>query len=70
MAANRLQWKKGNKIENLIRCLAIFKAKMEYNNSDFNADKVKQYEAVREAVGRINENELTLFGPPVITSSS
>lgn len=27
-----------------------FKAQMEYNNIDFSADKVKQYEAVREAI--------------------
>ena len=45
----RFQWNEGDKIENLIRCLASFKAWMEYKNIDFNADKVKQYEAVREA---------------------
>ena len=28
---------------------------MEYKNIDFNADKVKQYEAVREAMARIYE---------------
>ena len=63
----RFQWNKGEKIENLIQCLANFKAKMGYNNSDFNADKVKQYEAVREAMARIYEDEPTFFGPPVIT---
>ena len=30
------------KIENLIRCLANFKAQMEYKNIDFNADKVER----------------------------
>ena len=40
------QWNKGDKIENLIRCPANFKTKMPENNTDFNADKVKQYEAV------------------------
>ena len=35
---NRFQWNKGDKIENLIRCLTNFKAKMEYNNSDINGD--------------------------------
>ena len=66
----RFQWNKGDKIENLIRCrcLANFKAKMEYNNSDFNADKVKQYEAVREAMARIYEDEPTFFGPSVIAA--
>ena len=42
----RFQWNKGDKIENLIRCLANFKAKMEYNNRNFDTDKGKQYEAV------------------------
>jgi len=40
---------------------------MEYKNIDFNADKVKQYEAVREAMACIYEEEQTLFGLPVIT---
>ena len=61
----RYQWNKGDKTENLIRCLANFKANMEYNNSDFNAGKVKQYETVREAMGWMYEP--TFFGPPVIT---
>ena len=29
--------------ENLIRCLANFKAQIKYKNIDFNGDKVKQY---------------------------
>ena len=41
---------KGDKIENLIHCLANFKAQMAYENVDFSADKVKQYEAVRKAM--------------------
>ena len=40
----------GDKTGNLIRCLASFKAQMEYKNIDFNVAKVKQYEAVREAM--------------------
>ena len=40
---------------------------MEYKNTDFNSDKVKHYEAVREAMARIYEEEPTFFGPPVIT---
>ena len=46
----RFQWNKGDKIENLIRCLANFKTKVEYNNTDFNEDKVKQYEAAHSTV--------------------
>jgi len=65
--AKRFQWNKGDKVENLILCLAKFKSEMEYKNIDFNADKVKQYEAVREAMARIYEEEPTFFGPPVIT---
>ena len=38
------------KIENLIHCFANFKAQMEYENIDFSADKVKQYETVRKAM--------------------
>ena len=63
----RFQWNKCDKIENRIRCLANFKAKMEYKNSNFNADKVKQYEGVREAMARIYEDQPTFFGAPVIT---
>ena len=67
MAATRFQWNNGDKIENLIRCLANYKSKMDYQNSDFNADKVKQYEAVRKAMARIYKEEPTFFGPPAIT---
>ena len=67
MAATRFQWNNGDKIENLIRCLANYKSKMDYQDSDFNADKVKQYEAVGEAMPRIYEEEPTFFGPPAIT---
>ena len=44
------QWNKGDKIKNRIRFLANFKAHMEYKNNDFNAARVKQYEAFREAM--------------------
>ena len=61
MAATRFQWNRGDKIKNLIRCLANYKSKMDYQNSDFNADKVKECEAVREAMAPIYEEELTVF---------
>ena len=38
---------------------------MDYQNIDFNGDKVKQYEAVREAMARIYE-EPSFFGAPFI----
>ena len=44
---------------------------MEYNNIDFNADKVKQYEAVREAMAKIYAvDNPTFFRPPRITELS
>ena len=46
----RFQWNSGNKIENRIHCLSNFKAQIECENIDFNADKIKQYEAVRKAM--------------------
>ena len=42
----RFQWNSGNKIENRIHCLSNFKAQIECENVDFNADKVKHCEAV------------------------
>ena len=62
----RFRWDRVDKIENLIRCLANYKSQMDYQNIDFNGDKVKQYEAVREAMARIYE-EPSFFGPPFIT---
>ena len=38
--------KANDKIENRIHCLSNFKAQIECENVDFNADKVKQCEAV------------------------
>eukprot|EP00795_Rhopilema_esculentum_P012557 gene12557-3252_t len=43
---NRFRWSQGDKVFNLIKCLGNYKSAMEYRNVDFNADKVKQYEAV------------------------
>lgn len=44
------QRNKGDRIENLIRFLANFKAQMEYKKIDFNADKIKKYMTVTEAM--------------------
>ena len=46
----RFQWNKCDKGENLIRCLSNFKAQKEYENIDFTADEVKQYDAVKKAM--------------------
>ena len=45
---------------------ANYKSQMDYQNIDFDGDKVKQYEAVREAMARIYE-EPSFFRPPFIT---
>ena len=63
----RFQYNTADKIENLIHCLGNYKAQMEYKNIDFNTDKVKKYEAVREDMARIYEEKPTFFGLPVIT---
>ena len=39
---------------------------MEFNNSDFNADKNKQYEAVRAILASKYTEDTTLFGPKKI----
>ena len=70
MAATRFQWNKGDKIKKLIRCLANYKSKMDYQNSDFNADKVKQYKAAREAMARIYEEEPTFRLRSIILSAA
>ena len=62
-ASTRFRWDKEQKMENLIRCLANYKAKMEFSNKDFNTDKVQQYEEVRKRMGRIYEHQPSYFGP-------
>ena len=39
-------------VDDLLHALGEFKANMEYRNMDFNAEKAKQYEAVRKAKAR------------------
>ena len=53
----RFTW---DKVENLIRCLANFKAKMEYNNSGFNADKRIVYiNANRLSFDQVDKGEIS-----------
>ena len=67
----RFRWDKDQKVENLIRCcLANYKSQSEFNNSDFNADKVKQYEAVRVAMAKIYEKDPSRFGPVSVLSNA
>lgn len=65
----RFRWDKDEKVNNLIRCLANYKSQMEFANSDFNADKVKQYEEVRAAMAKIYAENPNNFGPPCLVSS-
>ena len=44
----KFRWDKEEKVENLIRCLTNYRAKMEFSNNDFKEDKVQQYEEVRK----------------------
>ena len=56
------QRNKGDKIQNLLRWLANFKAWLEYNNHDFSVDRVKQYKAVQYwAMARIYEDKHTIM---------
>ena len=59
----RFRWDKDDKIANLIQCLSNYKSQMEFSNKDFNADKTKQYEAVRKALARIYSHLPSCFGP-------
>ena len=69
-SAKRFRWDKDDKVINLIRCLANYKSQMEFNNCDFNADKVKLYEAVRIAMAKIYQSDPSQFGPSSLVSSS
>jgi hypothetical protein len=65
----RFRWDKDEKVNNLIRCLANYKSQLEFNNCDFNADKVKQYEEVRVAMAKIYHKDPSQFGPVSVLSS-
>ena len=51
----------------LLDGLLEYKTKMEFNNSDFNTDKNRQYEAVRVILASKYTEDTTLFGPKNIT---
>ena len=52
----RFKWTE-DMVEDLLQALYEYKCIMEYNNSDFNADRTKQYEAVRSSLAG-NEYEV------------
>ena len=50
--------------DDLLSSLLQFKSNMEYRNVHFNANKVKQYEAVREAMARkYSSIDVEMFAP-------
>ena len=70
MAATKFKWTI-EMMDDLLHALGEFKANMEYRNMDFNADKVKQYEAVRKAMARkYSPGEVDLFDPEDTTAIS
>ena len=50
-------------VQDLLDGLLEYKTQMEFNNSDFNADKSKQYESVRVILASKYAEDTTLFGP-------
>jgi len=67
-SAAKFKWKDGM-VDDLLRLLLQFKSNMEYRNLDFNADKPKQYEAVREAMAQKDSSvDESWFGPETVTS--
>ena len=67
-ASTRFRWNKEQKVENFIKCFANYKAKMEFSNKNFNADKVQQYEEVRKGMAPIYEHQPSCFGPESLNS--
>ena len=51
----RFKWTE-DMVEDLLQALYEYKCIMEYNNSDFNADRTKKYEAVRSSLAGNESN--------------
>ena len=49
--------------EDLLKALGNFTTVMEFQNKDFNADKPRQYEEVRNEIVKINERYVEYSGP-------
>ncbi|XP_057305334.1 uncharacterized protein LOC130642262 [Hydractinia symbiolongicarpus] len=54
---------------NLINCLLDYKAKCEFENIDFDADKPMQYKVIRTELAKLYQNEEEVFGPVEDTST-
>lgn len=58
------RWDKEERINNLIQFMLIYKSEMEFDRRDFNADKVKLFEPVRQEMTKIYIHDLLSFGSP------
>ena len=47
----RFRWDKEQRINNLIQCMLSYKSEIEFEGKDYNADKVKLYDSVRQKIG-------------------
>ena len=50
-------WQKDDKIENLFSCMLEYKAEIDFNAKDLNADKVKFYECVTQRLATIYKKD-------------
>ena len=60
------RWDKEERINNSIQFMLIYKSEMEFDRRDFNADKVKLFEPVRQEMTKIYIHDLLSFGPPIL----
>ena len=51
-------WQKNDKLENLISCMLEYKAEIDFNAKDLNADEVKFYESFRQRLAAIYQEDL------------
>lgn len=58
------RWDKEERINNSIQFMLIYKSEMEFDRRDFNADKVKLFEPVRQEMTKIYIHDLLSFGSP------
>ena len=49
----QFMWQKVDRIENLTSCMLEYKAEMDFNAKDFNAEKVEFYAGVRQRLAAI-----------------
>ena len=64
-ATSKFKWSE-EMMQDFLDGLLEYKTQMEFNNSDFNADKNKQYEAVRAILASKYTEDTTLFVPKKI----